>query len=500
MGTFVADDLVKVSFGKGADGKERFTVLAWGDPVEVLEASAAGSRVRIAGPDGTPVEGVVKRKIPTQDRGVLKFTMVDVQQGDGLVMETPSGKVVLVDGGDNQLFARYCAARFRGTTEDAPKTIDAIVITHGDADHFAGLSKIRDSEKFTAQTKGLRKRLFVKPLRVFHNGLAKGPTTRDGATVAQEAQFGATVDTPDGPVVVDLVDDLRKLPEDRLNAPFKTWQKTLLAWSERVKPDDMLVRRLRAGDHAPFDFLREAGAPAEQQVKVEVLGPIEDAVSVGGAQKPGLRVLRSPGAAIEFEDGDRTTKSLSASHTINGHSVVLRVTIGNVRFLLTGDLNQQAMERLKKVSAVDSLAAEIAKVPHHGSGDFDLDALKEVGAAVWLISSGDESARKEFIHPRATLVGSLGRASRARVPLIFCTELAAFFAAKGDCTMVKAPAGKNNDPFYGFERTNYGIIHVRTDGERVLVFTHSGQAGLKEAYRFTVDAEHKIKFKKIAKR
>ena len=28
---------------------------------------------------------------------------------------------------------------------------------------------------------------------------------------------------------------------------------------------------------------------------------------------------------------------------------------------------------------------------------------------------------------------------------------------------------------FGFERTNFGIIHIRTDGERVLVFTHSGK-------------------------
>jgi hypothetical protein len=48
--------------------------------------------------------------------------------------------------------------------------------------------------------------------------------------------------------------------------------------------------------------------------------------------------------------------------------------------------------------------------------------------------------------------------------------------------------------YFGFERTNFGIIHVRTDGERVLVFTHSGKKGMREAYRFTVDANHHIKF------
>ena len=33
---------------------------------------------------------------------VLQFSMVDVQQGDGLIFETPQSKIVLIDGGDNE--------------------------------------------------------------------------------------------------------------------------------------------------------------------------------------------------------------------------------------------------------------------------------------------------------------------------------------------------------------------------------------------------------------
>ena len=45
--------------------------------------------------------------------------------------------------------------------------------------------------------------------------------------------------------------------------------------------------------------------------------------------------------------------------------------------------------------------------------------------------------------------------------------------------------------YFGFERSSFGIVHVRTDGERLLIFTHSGKKGLKEAYRFRVDATHR---------
>ena len=140
------------------DGSFR-TMLAWGDPVDVLEQTSTRVKVRttdfVTQPDGSikPQDGYgyVKRKATVPGQGsvestaapesvpVMKVDFVDVQQGDAAVIETPAGKVITVDGGDNQLFARYLAGRFRGTTADAPKEIDAMVVSHGDADHFAGL-------------------------------------------------------------------------------------------------------------------------------------------------------------------------------------------------------------------------------------------------------------------------------------------------------------------------------------------------------------------------
>ena len=48
------------------------------------------------------------------------------------------------------------------------------------------------------------------------------------------------------------------------------------------------------------------------------------------------------------------------------------------------------------------------------------------------------------------------------------------------------------EQFYGFARLNYGIIHIRTDGERVLTFTHSGKERLNEAYRFAVSPHGEV--------
>jgi hypothetical protein len=38
-----------------------------------------------------------------------------------------------------------------------------------------------------------------------------------------------------------------------------------------------------------------------------------------------------------------------------------------------------------------------------------------------------------------------------------------------------------------YEKSQFGIVHVRTDGKRVLVATNSGKDDQKESYAFTVD-------------
>ena len=109
--------------------KEFLHPLAWGDRVEVLETTAAELRIRTTKfetqPDGSilPVKteafiaptkssGVKPADlvIPKKDNKVLKVNFVDVQQGDGSVIEAPDGTTILVDGGDNQMFAPRAAA------------------------------------------------------------------------------------------------------------------------------------------------------------------------------------------------------------------------------------------------------------------------------------------------------------------------------------------------------------------------------------------------------
>jgi hypothetical protein len=168
---------------------------------------------------------------------------------------------------------------------------------------------------------------------------------------------------------------------------------------------------------------------------------------------------------------------------------VLKLTYGNVRFLFGADLNEPSQERLLQRAGQDSLSltAEILKVPHHGSADFSPRMLEAVRPVVSVVSSGDESAAKEYIHPRAGLVGALGRFSRGTVdkPLIYVSEMVAFF---------RRLSRKDTPIHNAYQKTAFGIVHVRTDGNRVLVVTHSGKDDKKEAYAFGVDDRGEIAF------
>jgi len=474
---FLSEDIVRFIPDTG-----RKMNLYWGEEVDILGYSAGRTQLRVIGRGKNPIVGSVKGKPPTQAKPPLQLMMIDVQQGDGLIMITPEGRKIFIDGGDNKLFARFAAARFPGTSATSPLDVDAMIITHGDADHFSGLNEIRKSETHPTQ----RKRLFIRPLRVFHNGLVKGPSK-----LKTEKIFGRTVKTRSGRAIIDLEEDLLGVSPSRFNTPFKRWVASLKHWSKR---GSIQFNRLAFGNKREFNFL------AKEDINVEVLGPIETRVTFRGKSKAALPLLHTPPKDDNISVGrfDPDKGSFSTSHTINGHSVALRITYGNVRFFLGGDINRESMNALNKKVTAKQLQSEILKVPHHGSADFDQGLLKKISPVISLISSGDESSRKEYIHPRATLLGTLGKISRNKVPLIFSTELAAFFELRGLSRTIEK--GKKSKTYFGFERTNFGIIHVRTDGKRILVFTHSGKQGMNEAYRLNVSDKHVVSMAKSIKK
>lgn len=489
-------DLVDVWGERGR--KKLLHTLAWGDEITVLNSSRKHVEIEVTRfeeqPDGSilPVTstGFVEPTtasrlkasqvfVPAEQNRVLKVNFVDVQQGDGAVIESPDGKIILVDGGDNQLFARYLAGRFRGTTSEAPKEIDCILVTHGDADHFQGLPEIFESESHSEH----KKRLFIRPQRYYHNGIVKRPGKVGRKSVPDADLLGATQKVGDELILTGLEDDLLAVPDKEMNAPFRRWKKVLKAYNERQPIE---FRRLEFGDNDAFNFFNDDS----KRLRIEVLGPLlfeQDGVR-------GLKFLGNPprGPRGEHETlglDDEEFTGVSASHTINGHSIVFRLAYGGFSYLFCGDLNDEASRFLAREHNAGNLnlMAEVFKVPHHGSADFSGAFMQAVSPVVSVVSSGDESARKEYIHPRATLMGALGRYSRVAEPLIFVTELVAFFQMEGWSRRQDKKGNPTGSRFFGFSRAAYGIVKTRTDGRRLLVYTDSGNIKLKEAYAYQLD-------------
>ena len=448
---YIDHDLARVwkspTGGRSLD--ELVVVLYRGDGVEVIARDATSTKIRFGGREGW-VRGVLK----TTAKAVLELAFIDVGQGDACLITTPERKRVLVDGGEVKLAARYLASRYwEETSAGKDVNFDAIVVTHGDADHFDGLSiLILDA----ADEKRDRTRIRVTANRVFHNGLVKR-----ASSVAERERLGPAVDVG-GRLLVPLVEDPREVKD--ANGVFKRWHAALDALATRAP---LVISRLDDTRSAAFDFLGD--------VKVSVLSPRVEPLADG---TPALALL-----------GGENGTGVSAGRTINGHSVVLRIAYGNVVTLLTGDLHEKMEESL--VARNVPLLADVLKVPHHGSDDVSRAFVERVEPLVSIISAGDEDARRDYLHPRANLLAMLGQSRRGAEPVVFVTNLAAFDEWAGEAfRAVKDGASWKPDVaqgvFYARERTAYGIIHVRTDGQRLLVVRRGARKDRVEAYVYEV--------------
>ncbi|MGQ0815935.1 MAG: ComEC/Rec2 family competence protein [Gemmatimonadota bacterium] len=476
---YLDSDMVTV-YETGPDGKkQRLATLLWGDVVKVIGKSGDYWKLDFTTRRWDAAkkryvwdkhDAFISGKTKFRDGPLLKVRFVDVGQGDGAIVESPRGQIVLIDGGEEDHLYNYFTAGWAHLLRNKAVELAAIVVTHGDADHFGGLTRLVDGW-------GPKGSPPVATSRVFHNGLVKRP----GGT---KDLLGKTVKKDGVTYVTDLHDNLLNTPDKQLNKPVLAWKSALIKLKHATS--GFSIRRLAYGDDAAFDFLRT------EDIDVQVLGPIVEKVN----GKNALRFLKTPGSS-----------SLPASHTINGHSIVLRLTYGNVRMLFGADLNDESEQALLKRARADgiSLTSEVLKVPHHGSADFSASILDAIRPVVSVISSGDESGAKEYIHPRAGLVGALGKYSRGTVerPLIYVTEMVAFFRKHGLATVQKLsastrkPSGKAFDVRNAYEKTSFGIVHIRTDGERVLVATHSGRQDKKEAYAFWVDENGAVEFEDV---
>ena len=96
-----------------------------------------------------------------RDDPVLKVFFVDVGQGDGAIVESPEG-IMLVDGGPSANFYKFMKRRYRNILRAGCSRvrIKAMVMSHPDYDHFNGLTAILKDDRFTVG-------------HIYHNGIIR---------------------------------------------------------------------------------------------------------------------------------------------------------------------------------------------------------------------------------------------------------------------------------------------------------------------------------------
>ena len=109
---------------------------------------------------------------------------------------------------------------------------------------------------------------------------------------------------------------------------------------------------------------------------------------------------------VVWPPGDTPRPAVDDGTAMNNSSVVMRATVGGVRFLLAGDIETEAQDALVSSGAV--LASDVLKFPHHGSGRQSPTFLAAVGAAVATISVGVDN---DYGHPAESALELL-RAAR----------------------------------------------------------------------------------------
>jgi hypothetical protein len=318
------------------------------------------------------------------------------RKGDCLLLHSgtkSAPSLVLIDGGPSSVYKPHLRPRLerikqvRGLSDHDPLPIDLLMVSHVDDDHIRGILD------FTRELKEAPGVPFARISSLWHNSFDEliGNTPSE-LTKAVTAQFGtaslseglnedATVDSDEDEEVIHSslrvlasIEQGHQLRADadtlgiELNPEFDG--KLIIAANERVDMGDGLTF-LVAGPMVPE--LKKLQAKHDQWLK--------------DLKEKGLKPSDALSAYI-----DKSVPNLS--------SLVLLVTCGGKRILLTGDARgDKILEGLESVGALQpgkTLHVDILKVPHHGSSNnLETGFFERITADRYVFSGNGEHGNPE---------------------------------------------------------------------------------------------------------
>ncbi len=450
-------------YTRDGSGKELIELL-WGDQLTVLDDSDALQTLVKA----RNCTGYVNNEA-IGDTPLLELYFIDVGQGDGILIVTPDRKHILIDGGYNRKkqphgksAADFVDWKFKRDYGKNKILLDAMIASHCDADHYGGLWDLVNPN----ETEGLDTHETVVN-NFYHAGVSWWQNAAGTRSLGE---------SKDG-YLTTLLGDRSSLEEALSNDTYKLqgeWGKFLSC----INDTGCNVQRLGYNADQDFQYVPDFG-PGENDVNLKVLGPV-----------------------CYHENGVDKVRNLgSDSKNTNGNSILLRLDYGRARILLTGDLNKNSQQDILNAFKGNrqELAADVVKSCHHGSDDCSYEFLECVHASATIISSGDD---ENHAHPRPNIVAASGAAGFKTVekdemitPLVFSTEISRSmrigepqkFEAGGAeyqpeevhafYTRVASGALRGQKKEIDMHRARivdgivYGLVNVRTDGERILCAT-----------------------------
>ncbi|MGI9054812.1 MAG: ComEC/Rec2 family competence protein [Pyrinomonadaceae bacterium] len=428
-------------FAEPDSKSKKIAHLLWGTWIEHQgEEDGDWAKVRVRGWDVNRQKKIGwMRKRDFQENKILEVYFVDVAQGDGCLVITPDDKFQLIDAGEGRNMAAFLRWKFNLKRFPGNLPIENTIISHSDSDHYKGFLEVVKEPK-------------IKFQKVYHNGLVE--RTGDDLLGARDGDFCTDIIVDDAALDA-IIGDAALV--GRKNYP------TLM---KKLRENGASIKMLCSEDQ----YL--PGYDQTKDLRIRVLAPVPDKDAAG------KRTLRW------FGDNGKTK---------NGHSVVVKLEYKNVKILLGGDLNIPAENHiLKHYTGIDPEKAnaaqtktlitearkifevDAAKACHHGSADFSNVFLQSLNSAATVISSGDE---EPHAHPRPDAVGALGKFGRGNRPLIFSTEL-----ARSTKDLIIKPNPTKQE--LGRTVAVYGMIDLRTDGEKIVIAQKLEQAAPRGEWDF----------------
>ena len=446
------------------------------------------------------------------EQRLLEINFIDIGQGDGCHIVTPDDEVILIDAGEGTGFAgkggdnmnRFISWRYNlrcRSTTSAPFIIDHAVITHPDLDHYFGFYSLFCHPKLEFKT-------------ISHNGIVERPLAG-----ASQSNF--------------MYDLGRKVPPTPRQKTYHLWdtvrshQDMIDLLTAHPTTQKYYLKTLRAAHHnspnVQFKFINQSQKYFGQynqnhDLQLEVLAPITEDVTFNGQTRDCLIKLGNEG---ETKNGHSVVFKLkfgklkvmlggdlnanSQDYIAQYYSQIdtkmsdLEEEISDLREQLSSEqmtvderksMEQRLDEHQKLLDLVITktrgvFQCDIAKACHHGASDVLDSFLKAINPIATVISSGDQESHS---HPRPDALGAFGKASRGQRPLIFSTELARSshefsypiksyeklkaLDLKKQAATTQAEKDAIQQQMEAFRDSNvakYGMITIRTDGERVII-------------------------------